>query len=155
MNYENMKKIINLIDSPVEKLEMVMEFGKNIATVPENAICTQILGCASFVEICRDGNNFFGRADSDLVRGILAIVLALCLSLTVLVACNLESNSTQTNNDNQSQQTEKNDKYEKEMTIGQKNALGKAETYLKYSAFSRTGLINQLEFEGFEENDKK
>lgn len=77
MNYENMKKIINLIDSPVEKLEMVMEFGKNIATVPENAICTQILGCASFVEICRDGNNFFGRADSDLVRGILAIVLAM------------------------------------------------------------------------------
>lgn len=77
MNYNDMKNIINLIQDPVEKLEMVMEFGKNMSSVPTDAICTQISGCASFVEICRDGNNFFGRADSDLVRGILAIVLAM------------------------------------------------------------------------------
>lgn len=35
------------------------------------------------------------------------------------------------------------------LTLGQRNAIGKAEDYLAFSAFSRSGLINQLEFEGF------
>lgn len=39
------------------------------------------------------------------------------------------------------------------MTAGQKNALGKAEQYLEYSAFSKTGLIKQLEFEKFTKAD--
>jgi hypothetical protein len=39
------------------------------------------------------------------------------------------------------------------MTAGQKNALGKAESYLSVSAFSRTGLIKQLEFEKFSKAD--
>jgi hypothetical protein len=34
-------------------------------------------------------------------------------------------------------------------TVSQRNALKKAETYLKYTAFSRTGLIEQLESEKF------
>lgn len=34
-------------------------------------------------------------------------------------------------------------------TMGEINALKKAQTYLKYSAFSRNGLIGQLEFEGY------
>ena len=34
-------------------------------------------------------------------------------------------------------------------TVSQKNALRSAKDYLKFTAFSRTGLINQLEFEGF------
>lgn len=34
-------------------------------------------------------------------------------------------------------------------TIGEKNALEKAYDYLNYSAFSRSGLIDQLEFEGY------
>lgn len=37
----------------------------------------------------------------------------------------------------------------KEPSIGQKNALAKAKSYLAYSAFSYNGLIKQLEFEGF------
>ena len=36
-----------------------------------------------------------------------------------------------------------------EMTLGQKNALNKALSYLNYSAFSYSGLIEQLEYEGF------
>ncbi len=36
-----------------------------------------------------------------------------------------------------------------EMTIGQKNALKAAESYLDFSAFSYEGLIAQLELEGF------
>lgn len=34
-------------------------------------------------------------------------------------------------------------------TLGQKNALSKAKQYLNISGFSRKGLIEQLEFEGF------
>lgn len=36
-----------------------------------------------------------------------------------------------------------------EMTLGQKNALNKALSYLSYSSFSYSGLIDQLEYEGF------
>ena len=35
------------------------------------------------------------------------------------------------------------------VTLGQQNALEKAKSYLKYSSFSRKGLIEQLEFAGF------
>ena len=35
------------------------------------------------------------------------------------------------------------------ITSGERNALKKAESYLKYSAFSKKGLIDQLKFEGF------
>lgn len=34
-------------------------------------------------------------------------------------------------------------------TLAQQNAIGSAQDYLAYSGFSRTGLIGQLEFEGF------
>lgn len=39
------------------------------------------------------------------------------------------------------------------MTIGQKNALGSAKSYLSFSAFSYTGLIKQLEFEKYSHAD--
>jgi TM2 domain-containing membrane protein YozV len=39
------------------------------------------------------------------------------------------------------------------LTLPQQNAVGKAQSYLKYQAFSRTGLIGQLEFEGFSTED--
>jgi hypothetical protein len=38
-------------------------------------------------------------------------------------------------------------------TIGQKNARESAESYLKFSAFSRQGLIDQLEFEDYSTED--
>lgn len=37
----------------------------------------------------------------------------------------------------------------KEPTMGEKNALSKAKSYLNYTAFSYKGLIEQLEYEGF------
>lgn len=40
-----------------------------------------------------------------------------------------------------------------ELTIGQKNAVRKAESYLDLMAFSRSGLIEQLEYEGFSTED--
>lgn len=39
------------------------------------------------------------------------------------------------------------------MTMGQKNAIKSARSYLNYTAFSRTGLIEQLEFEGYSTED--
>ncbi|WP_258058855.1 Ltp family lipoprotein [Arthrobacter sp. B1805] len=39
------------------------------------------------------------------------------------------------------------------MTSGQKNAVQSAESYLDYTAFSRTGLIKQLEFEKYSTED--
>ena len=38
-------------------------------------------------------------------------------------------------------------------TVSQQNAVKKAKSYLDYAAFSRTGLIEQLEFEGFTNAD--
>ena len=40
-----------------------------------------------------------------------------------------------------------------DMTTGQKNAVRSAEQYLAFTAFSRSGLIEQLEFEGFSNED--
>jgi hypothetical protein len=40
-----------------------------------------------------------------------------------------------------------------QLTIGQENALRTAADYLDYSSFSRSGLIGQLEFEGFSTAD--
>lgn len=42
---------------------------------------------------------------------------------------------------------------EPEMSIGQRNAISTAENYLDYTAFSRTGLIEQLEFEEYATED--
>jgi colicin import membrane protein len=38
-------------------------------------------------------------------------------------------------------------------TVSQQNALRSADNYLEFAAFSRTGLIDQLEFEGFSTED--
>lgn len=77
MNYEQIKHSLSLIQNPIDKLEMVMDLGKKLTKVPDSAVCTEIMGCASFVQICRDGNRFYGVADSAMVRGIVAIILAM------------------------------------------------------------------------------
>ncbi|MCM4083137.1 Ltp family lipoprotein [Paractinoplanes hotanensis] len=42
---------------------------------------------------------------------------------------------------------------EKKLTVSQENAVDKAADYLSYTAFSRSGLIKQLKFEGFSTKD--
>lgn len=42
---------------------------------------------------------------------------------------------------------------EEPLTISQRNAVRSAESYLRFTAFSRTGLISQLEFEDYETED--
>jgi Host cell surface-exposed lipoprotein len=41
------------------------------------------------------------------------------------------------------------------ITPGQRNALSSAESYLRYSAFSKSGLIEQLEYEDFSRSDAR
>lgn len=77
MTYQEIKNILLAISDPVEKLEMVMDFGRNLGGVPDGAVCSEIAGCASQVEICRKDNRFYGKADSALVRGIVAILIAM------------------------------------------------------------------------------
>src|SRR5690606_15094392 len=40
-----------------------------------------------------------------------------------------------------------------DLTSAQRNAVQKAESYLEYSGFSESGLVTQLEFEGFDTAD--
>ena len=77
MTYDAIKNLLSNIPDPVMKLEMVMDLGTHIDAVPENAVCTEITGCASHVEICRAGNRFFGMADSAFVRGVVAIIISM------------------------------------------------------------------------------
>lgn len=77
MTYDEMRNILSAIDDPGVRLEIVMDFGKHLQPVPLGAICTEITGCASRVEICRVGNRFYGTADSAIVRGIVAIMIAM------------------------------------------------------------------------------
>ena len=77
MTYAEMKYALSLVESPIEKLEMVMDFGKSLYDVPEGAKCSEIMGCASIVKICQYNGKFYGMADSAMVRGIVAIILAM------------------------------------------------------------------------------
>lgn len=40
-------------------------------------------------------------------------------------------------------------------TVSQEQAVAKAESYLTYQAFSKKGLVNQLKYEGFSDDDAK
>lgn len=77
MTYQEIKNFISGLDDPIAKLEFVMDLGRDLPQVPESAVCTEIVGCSSFVQICRDGDKFYGRADSVLVRGIVTIILSM------------------------------------------------------------------------------
>ena len=77
MTFDEIKKTLSMITDPTVKLEMVMDLGAHMEPVPDGAVCNEITGCASHVEICLVGNRFYGTADSALVRGIVAIVLSM------------------------------------------------------------------------------
>ena len=77
MTFDEIKNILSAIDNPVARLEMVMDIGANLPVVPADAVCSEIRGCTSRVEICRVGNNFYARADSAIVRGIVAILISM------------------------------------------------------------------------------
>jgi cysteine desulfuration protein SufE len=75
MKYDEVKEVLSAISDPVEKLETVMDFGKQLAPIPDDADCHEISGCASRVRLCRKDGRFYGWADSALVRGIAAVII--------------------------------------------------------------------------------
>ena len=77
MTYSEIKKSLSMLQDPSDKLEMVMDIGKSLEPVPEDAKCSEILGCTSFVKICEKDDVFYGFADSMMVRGIVAIILSM------------------------------------------------------------------------------
>lgn len=77
MKFEQIKNLIDMVDDPVEKLEIVLDLGKNLPVPPADSECNEIVGCTSVVHICRRGNEFYGTADSKLVAGILTIILSM------------------------------------------------------------------------------
>lgn len=77
MKYDEIKKSLSFVQTDEDKLEMVMDFGKNLEPVPDDAKCNEILGCTSFVKICEKDGRFYGFADSMMVRGIVAIILSM------------------------------------------------------------------------------
>ena len=77
MKYDEIKKTLAVLDNPVDKLEFVMDLGKTLEPIPDDAICNEIMGCVSFVKICQKENKFYAMADSAMVRGIVAIFMAM------------------------------------------------------------------------------
>lgn len=77
MTYQEMKDALDMAGDAAARLEMVMDFGAHMPLPPSDAVCSEIVGCASRVEICRHGNRFYGVADSALVCGIVAIITAM------------------------------------------------------------------------------
>lgn len=65
-----------------------------------------------------------------------------------------DNDTTQNTTDNNSTNATTESSTEgKQETVSQKNAVRKAKSYLDFSAFSREGLIDQLEYEGFSTED--
>ena len=77
MTYDEIKHLLDITDDPTMRLEMLMDIGRQLPPVPGDAVCTEIMGCSSFVQICRNGNNFYGTADSAIVRGIVAVFISI------------------------------------------------------------------------------
>jgi len=90
MVYSDVKHSLMIITDPVEKLEYVMEIGKGLKCIPDKSTCTEILGCTSFVQICRYKNKFYGTADSEMVKGILEIFLLMIEDKTITEIKNMD-----------------------------------------------------------------
>lgn len=87
------------------------------------------------------------------MKKILTLLLALSLCFA-FVACGGDTEEPATDEPQQTvDQEEPADEPEDDATMGEKNALAKAEQYLDSMAFSKSGLADQLEYEGFEASE--
>ena len=88
------------------------------------------------------------------MKKFIAITIALLAVVTLLAACGTDSNTTSAPSaSNDSEVVEVETTLEPELTTSQKNAIRMAESYLDFTSFSRSGLIEQLEYEGFSNED--
>ncbi|MCT4798177.1 Ltp family lipoprotein [Exiguobacterium profundum] len=68
---------------------------------------------------------------------------------TVDEASTVEATTTEEQTEEVTEPAEVEEPAEPALSVAQENAIRKAESYLQFSAFSKSGLIDQLEFEGF------
>jgi hypothetical protein len=89
---------------------------------------------------------------------LVVIIVIVVLGIIGAILGGDGNKSTPDNNTSEPQQTQNtltdednnaNEETQNEVTMGQKNALSKGKSYLSISAFSYSGLIKQLEYEGF------
>jgi len=83
-----------------------------------------------------------------LVKGRFSLVL-----IAALLVSSCSSNDLPMPGVSSPSKTENNTPSEASKTVSQSNAVKKAEQYLSFTAFSRSGLIKQLEFDGFNQSD--
>lgn len=108
-------------------------------------------------ELLKDNiDNFFDILDTGFKEDTVGTVTLKDLAEYVLD--NEESNSSQNNSDSTKSEpsampSKPNQEQAATITPEQKNALNKAKSYLSLTAFSRSGLIHQLEFEGYSTQD--
>ncbi len=78
MTYQQIKQSLMMMQNPADRLEMLMDIGAHMPIVPDDAVCHEIAGCASWAQICiTSDNRFYGRADAAIVRGIIAVLIAM------------------------------------------------------------------------------
>ena len=82
------------------------------------------------------------------MKKILTFILVSIIVLS-LSACSATPQPTEQDSSKTTTQTDLPSSENSKETVSQKNAVRKAKSYLKTSSFSREGLITQLEFEKF------
>lgn len=99
-----------------------------------------------------------------IIRNILIACVAVFVIMVGAVSCgssgsasNMPVDSSVSQSDAVQSNADKQDvaEPEKELTLGQENALRKANEYLSAMAFSHDGLIEQLKYEGFTSKEAK
>ena len=100
-----------------------------------------------------------GKVILSVLIGFLAILLVVGLfgtdesadtNTTTTITASQEDTSAEETSTTKAETTTTTTKAE---TLSQRNAIRKAEDYLRFMAFSKIGLIEQLEFEGFSKED--
>lgn len=82
-----------------------------------------------------------------------AILVLLLIVLAVIGGLTKGSRSSSTSGSSRTSSSRASSTPTDNRTMGQRNALDKADSYLAFTAFSREGLIEQLEYEGFSHSD--
>ena len=89
-------------------------------------------------------------------RILFAIILSMLVGLTGCAVPDTDGTAADRAAENRKERKSsdgKKVKAEPDMTVGQKNAMASAESYLEFQAFSKSGLVKQLKFEKYPEKD--
>lgn len=92
------------------------------------------------------------RIGAIIFIGIFGLVGCVAVPVPAVTVTERVTDTTQDNSEIEPEDSG-NSETNKSETIGQQNAIKSAQSYLSFSAFSRKGLIGQLEFEGYSNSD--